>query len=70
MGKVKLMMSLSQDQARLGVLGSSLCSGFVAVFRCHQDKPGVVTHLEVASKVPLLLKADYHSWSGMQDIET
>lgn len=39
MGKVKLMMSLSQDQARLGVLGSSLCSGFVAVFRCHQDKP-------------------------------
>lgn len=35
MGKVKLMMSLSQDQARLGVLGSSLCSGSGAVFRCH-----------------------------------
>lgn len=35
MGKVKLMMSSSQDQARLGVLGSSLCSGFVAVFRRH-----------------------------------
>jgi hypothetical protein len=35
MGKVKLMMSLSQDQARLGVLDSSLLSGFLTVYSCH-----------------------------------
>lgn len=38
MGKVKLMMSLSQDQARLGVLDSSLLSGFLTVYSCH--RPG------------------------------
>lgn len=38
MGKVKLMMSWSEDQACLDVLDSSLLSGFLTVCSCH--RPG------------------------------